>query len=48
MLIFAAVLEAFPRQLAGTEARAIIGVLMLLFWLAYFFGYGLGRKRPAA
>lgn len=48
MLIFAAVLEAFPRQLAGTEARAIIGVFMLLFWLAYFFGYGLGRKRPAA
>ncbi|MFZ1741435.1 MAG: stage II sporulation protein M [Pontixanthobacter sp.] len=40
MLIFAALLEAFPRQLAGTEARAIIGVFMLLFWLAYFFGFG--------
>ncbi len=40
MLIFAALLEAFPRQLAGQEARAIIGGFMLLFWLAYFFGYG--------
>lgn len=40
MLVFAALLEAFPRQLAGTEARAIIGIFMLLFWVAYFFFYG--------
>ncbi len=37
MLVFAALLEAFPRQLAGTEARAILGVFMLVFWLAYFY-----------
>lgn len=44
MLVFAALLEAFPRQLAGQEARAIIGVFMLIFWLAYFYGFG--RDRP--
>lgn len=43
MLVFAALLEAFPRQLAGTQARAIIGTFMLIAWLAYF--YGLRRKR---
>jgi len=48
MLIFAAVLEAFPRQLAGTEARAIIGGFMLLFWLAYFFAYGRRNEGRAA
>lgn len=53
MLVFAAVLEAFPRQLAGTEARAIIGVFMLVAWLVYFyawrgFGRGYGRGRAAA
>lgn len=40
MMVFAALLEAFPRQLAGQEARAIIGTFMLLFWLVYFFVYG--------
>jgi len=45
MLVFAALLEAFPRQLAGTEARAILGAFMLVFWLAYF--YGLRRRRTA-
>ena len=44
MLVFAALLEAFPRQLAGTEARAIIGIFMLLFWLAYFFAFGRNDK----
>ncbi len=44
MMIFAALLEAFPRQLAGTEARAIIGVFMLIFWIAYFFAFG---RKPA-
>ena len=36
MLIFAAVLEAFPRQLAGFEARLIIGAFMGLVWLSLF------------
>lgn len=44
MMICAALLEAFPRQLAGTQARAIIGSFMLLFWLVYFFFYG---RKPA-
>lgn len=47
MLVFAALLEAFPRQLAGTEARAIIGIFMLLFWMAYFFGFGRSKKGTA-
>ena len=47
MLVFAAVLEAFPRQLAGTEARAIIGVFMLVAWLAYFYAFR-GRSRGNA
>ncbi len=45
MMIFAALLEAFPRQLAGQEARAIIGGFMLLFWLAYFFVYGRNKTQ---
>jgi len=36
MLVFAAVLEAFPRQLAGFEARIVIGAFMLLVWLSLF------------
>ena len=36
MLIFAAVLEAFPRQLAGFEARVVIGLFMLVAWIALF------------
>ncbi len=44
MLIFAALLEAFPRQLLGMEGRYIVGIFMLLLWLAYFFAY---RGRPA-
>lgn len=47
MLVFAAVLEAFPRQLAGTEARAIIGLFMLAMWLAYFYAFR-GRDRTGA
>lgn len=43
MMILAALLEAFPRQLVdGTGARFMIGGMMLTFWLAYFFLY-----RPA-
>lgn len=47
MLIFAALLEAFPRQLAGAEARAIIGAFVLLFWLAYFFAFGREKREVA-
>ena len=36
MLIVAAILEAFPRQLAGFEARVLIGVFMLIAWVALF------------
>jgi len=40
MLVFAALLEAFPRQLVGaTEDRFLIGGTMLTLWLAYFFAY---------
>ena len=46
MLVFAALLEAFPRQLAGTEARAIIGLFMLAGWLAYFYAFR-GREQGA-
>ena len=40
MLIVAALLEAFPRQLVGqTWERLLIGGSMLAFWLAYFFAF---------
>ncbi len=40
MMIIAAILEAFPRQLVdGTGPRFLIGGSMLAFWLAYFFLY---------
>lgn len=40
MMVVAAMLEAFPRQLVGTmESRFIIGTTFLLFWLTYFFLY---------
>lgn len=40
MMIVAALLEAFPRQLvAGPESRFAIGGAFLVFWLAYFFLY---------
>jgi hypothetical protein len=45
MMIVAAFLEAFPRQLVeGSANRFMIGGAMLLFWLSYFFLY---RPRPA-
>lgn len=44
MLIAAAFLEAFPRQLVGdTSARLGIGGAMLIFWLLYFFAF---RRKP--
>jgi uncharacterized membrane protein SpoIIM required for sporulation len=43
MMVVAAVLEAFPRQLiGGTFDRLLIGGTFLLLWIAYFFAY-----RPA-
>ncbi|RXZ64396.1 stage II sporulation protein M [Pelagerythrobacter rhizovicinus] len=48
MLVAAALLEAFPRQLLGMEGRLIIGCVMLLFWLAYFFAFGRERKGDPA
>ena len=40
MLIVAAVLEGFARQLVNeTAGRFAIGGFMLAFWLAYFFGF---------
>lgn len=44
MMVIAALLEAFPRQLvAGPESRFVIGGGFLVFWLAYFFLY---RPQP--
>ena len=38
MMIVAALLEAFPRQLVGDPTdRYIIGGSFLVFWLGYFF-----------
>jgi uncharacterized membrane protein SpoIIM required for sporulation len=40
MMIVAAILEAFPRQLVeGAPNRFMIGGSMLVFWLSYFFLY---------
>lgn len=40
MMVVAALLEAFPRQLVeGAESRFVIGGVFLAFWLAYFFLY---------
>ncbi len=40
MMVVAALLEAFPRQLvAGTGSRYMIGGMFLTFWLAYFYLY---------
>ncbi len=39
MLVVAAILEAFARQLIdNTPGRFAVGGFMLVFWLAYFFG----------
>ncbi len=43
MLILAAVLEAFPRQLLGTTERFTIGMAMLALWMGYFFAF---RRQP--
>lgn len=45
MLILAALLEAFPRQLAGSQMRTIIGVSMAFLWFLYFSLSGRDRRR---
>ena len=45
MLIVAALLEAFPRQLLGMNERFLIGGSMLAIWLAYFFA--VRPRKPA-
>ncbi|HSJ78318.1 MAG TPA: stage II sporulation protein M [Erythrobacter sp.] len=48
MMIVAAFLEAFPRQLVeGSANRFMIGGAMLLFWLTYFFLYRPKRSPEA-
>lgn len=40
MLVAAALLEAFPRQLVdNTPGRYAIGLFMLVFWLVYFYAW---------
>ncbi|MEP3050635.1 MAG: stage II sporulation protein M [Erythrobacter sp.] len=40
MMVVAAILEAFPRQLvASVQDRYLIGGFFLVFWLTYFFAY---------
>lgn len=40
MMVIAALLEAFPRQLVeGAQSRFVIGGMFLAFWLSYFFLY---------
>ena len=46
MMVVAALLEAFPRQLVeGAQSRFVIGGTFLAFWLAYFFLYFPRRLR---
>jgi isoprenylcysteine carboxyl methyltransferase (ICMT) family protein YpbQ len=48
MLIVAAVLEGFARQLVGDwPGRLTIGLFMLAFWLAYFFVFRRQDHREA-
>ena len=40
MMVVAALLEAFPRQLVeGHQSRFVIGGTFLTFWLGYFYLY---------
>ena len=49
MMVVAALLEAFPRQLVGgAESRFMIGGMFLVFWLAYFFLYQPARVEEEA
>lgn len=49
MMVVAALLEAFPRQLvAGAQSRFMIGGMFMAFWLAYFFLYHPRRSEMAS
>jgi uncharacterized membrane protein SpoIIM required for sporulation len=49
MLVVAAVLESFARQLVGgTSDRLLIGGSMLLLWLTYFFAFRRGPQGAAS
>ena len=46
MLVAAAMLEAFARQLIDTTSgRFAVGGFMLVFWLTYFFAFGRGSAK---
>ena len=46
MLVVAAVLEAFARQLVdNTLGRYTVGGFMLVFWLVYFYAFRRGGGR---
>jgi uncharacterized membrane protein SpoIIM required for sporulation len=48
MLVVAALLEAFPRQLVGsTSGRLTIGLFMLVLWLTYFYALRPGGRASA-
>jgi len=48
MLVVAALLEAFPRQLVGsTGGRLTIGLFMLVLWLTYFYALRPGGRASA-
>jgi len=47
MMVAAALLEAFPRQLLGMNGRFIIGGGMLALWLVYFFGLRVNTREEA-
>lgn len=45
MLVVAALLEGFGRQLVNaTATRLVIGGMMLALWCAYFFAFGRGKR----
>ena len=49
MLVIAALLEAFPRQLVEAPSdRFLIGGTMLALWLSYFFAYRPKRAGSAS
>lgn len=48
MLVAAAMLEAFARQLIDTTSgRFAVGGFMLVFWLTYFYAFGRGSAKGA-
>ena len=49
MMIVAALLEAFPRQLVeGAINRYLIGAFFLALWVSYFFMFGAKERAGAS